>query len=109
MVHGWMVQDPAINNWLDSISDSTKTNLERCPAKLRAKVTASMYTRSHSSSAPQNPEAYLTVGHRAVGSKSEPGSGPRMGSSKSRLPVAPPAESNCTCQALFEGLAARQH
>ena len=58
-VHGWMVQDPAINNWLDSMSDSTKTNLERCPAELRAKVTASVYTRSHSSSAPQNPEAYL--------------------------------------------------
>ena len=33
-----------------------------------------------------------------------------MGSSKSCLPVAPPAESNCTCQALFVGgVAARQH
>ena len=59
MVHGWMVPDPAINNWLDSMSDSTKTNLERCPAELRAKVTASVYTRTHSTLAPQNPEAYL--------------------------------------------------
>ena len=58
-VHGWMVPDPAINHWLDSMSESTKTNLERCPAELRAKVTASVYTRSHSPQAPVNPEAYL--------------------------------------------------
>ena len=41
------------------MSESTKANLERCPADLRAKVTASVYTRSHSPKAPQDPEAYL--------------------------------------------------
>jgi hypothetical protein len=57
-VQPWTVQDPAINHWLDSMSDSTKTNLERCPPELRAKVTASVYTRSLSNTL-VNPEAYL--------------------------------------------------
>ena len=49
------------------------------------------------------------VGYRAVGSKCEPGFGPRTGSSKSRLPAAPPAESNCTHQPFFEDPAERNH
>ena len=40
------------------MSESTKANLERCPADLRAKVTASVYTRSLAGSL-LNPEAYL--------------------------------------------------
>ena len=57
-VQPWMVQDPAINHWLDAMSDSTKRNLEGCPAELRSKVTASVYTRSLTNTL-QNPEAYL--------------------------------------------------
>ena len=64
------------------MSESTKTNLERCPVELRAKVTASVYTRSLTNTL-LNPEAYLNGAiHR------------EMREGQGKMVAAPPLDTN---------------